>query len=251
MGLCFIVTSFMVIPNPSEVIAGLVPNIPDEANAGLVVAGMIGTTMGGILYVTRSITVKQKNWTVSDLHLERRDALFSSSLMFILSVAIMAAAAGTLYPQGLHVENAIDMIKLLEPLAGRFAISVFVAGIVCAGISSLFPHYMLVPLLLADYNNEKFDLGKWRNRGIVIFYATLGLVVPIFGGRPVLIMIISQALALIVTPLILILMLILQNKEDVLGKYKASLPLNILLVVITLFTIVTAVIGFIGIVDLI
>ncbi len=60
MGICFVLTSFVVIPEPTAVIKGLVPNIPDAANAGLVVAGMIGTTMGGILYVTRSITVKEK-----------------------------------------------------------------------------------------------------------------------------------------------------------------------------------------------
>ena len=128
MGICFILTTFMVIPDASSVISGLVPGIPEEANAGLLVAGMIGTTMGGVLYVTRSITIKQKNWSVAELKLEKRDAFVSSLLMFLLSIAVMAAAAGTLYPLGLHVENAIDMIKLLEPLAGRFAISVFVGS---------------------------------------------------------------------------------------------------------------------------
>lgn len=250
MGLSFILTTFMVIPEPSVVIKGLIPSIPDEVNAGLIVAGMIGTTMGGILYVTRSITIKQKKWDVSKLKLEKRDAFVSSLLMFLLSIAIMASAAGTLYPKGLHVENAIDMIKLLEPIAGRFAISIFVAGIVCAGLSSLFPHYMLVPLLLADYKNEEFNLSKWRNRGIIIFYAALGLVVPIFGGRPVLVMIASQVLALIVTPLILILMQILQNKEGVMGKYKPTKTMNVVLFVIAGFTVVMAVIGLIGIIEI-
>ena len=250
MGLCFILTTFMVIPEPVAVLEGLVPSIPSEANAGLIVAGMIGTTMGGILYVTRSITIKQKNWDVSMLKVEKRDAFVSSMLMFLLSIAIMASAAGTLFPKGLHVENAIDMIKLLEPIAGRFAISVFVAGIVCAGLSSLFPHYMLVPLLLADYKNEEFNLSKWRNRGFVIFYAALGLVVPIFGGRPVLVMIVSQALALIVTPMILIMMQIIQNKKGIMGEYKPSKLMNAVFVVITAFTVFMAVVGLIGIIEI-
>lgn len=250
MGICFILTTFMVIPDAGTVISGLIPSIPEEANAGLIVAGMIGTTMGGILYVTRSITVKQKNWGVADLKLEKRDAMVSSVLMFLLSIAIMAAAAGTLHPRGLHVENAIDMIKLLEPLAGRFAISVFVAGIVCAGLSSLFPHYMLVPLLLADYNNEEFNLSKPRNRAIVIFYATLGLVVPIFGGRPVVIMIASQALALIITPLIIILMQILQNRSEIMGNYKMSKAINAVLILISAFTVYMAAVGILGIIEI-
>ena len=247
MGICFILTSFMVIPDASEVIRGLVPNIPDEANAGLVVAGMIGTTMGGIIFVTRSITVKEKQWKINDLNLEKRDAKVSALVMFILSASIMAAAAGTLHPQGLSVESAVDMVKTLEPLAGRFAISIFVAGIICAGLSSLIPHYMLVPLLLADYENEKLNLQRWRNRGIIIFYAALGFVVPIFGGRPVEVLIASQAFTLIVTPIVLVLMIVLTNRVNIMGKYKSSFFNNAVMIVAILFTSVMSIIGLIGI----
>lgn len=250
MGVSFLLTSFLVIDNPSDVLVGMIPNIPNEVNAGLIVAGMIGTTMGGVLYVIRSVTVKEKKWNISDLKNEKKDAFVSALLMFLLSIAIMAAAAGTLHPLGLKVENAIDMVKLLEPLAGKFAISLFVVGLVAAGISSLFPHYMLVPMLLADYENKKLDLSTLRNRGIVIFYALLGLVVPVFGGRPVLVMITSQALALIATPLILILMWIQVNRKEDMGNYTANYKKNIILGLITLFTVYIAIIGFIGILNL-
>ena len=250
MGLSFILTSFLVVENPADILTGMIPSIPNETNAGLIVAGMIGTTMGGVLYVIRSVTVKEKNWNIADLKNEKKDAFVSASLMFLLSVAIMAAAAGTLHPLGLKVDNAIDMVKLLEPLAGKFAISIFVAGLVAAGISSLFPHYMLVPMLLADYTNQKLDLSTFKNRGIIIFYALLGLVVPIFGGRPVLVMITSQALALIATPLILILMWVQVNKKKDMGIHSADIKKNILLGVITIFTVYIAVIGFIGILNI-
>jgi Mn2+/Fe2+ NRAMP family transporter len=247
MGVCFILTSFMVIPDGTEVIKGLVPNIPDEANAGLVVAGMIGTTMGGIIFVTRSITVKEKAWKLSELNLEKRDAKVSALLMFILSASIMAAAAGTLHPQGLSVESAVDMVKTLEPLAGRFAISIFVAGIICAGISSLIPHYMLVPLLLSDYQDEKLDLQKFRNRSIVVFYATLGFTVPIFGGRPVEVLIASQAFTLIVTPVVLVLMIVLTNRKQIMGEYRSTVFNNAVMIAAILFTGVMSIIGLIGI----
>ncbi|HOI28352.1 MAG TPA: Nramp family divalent metal transporter [Melioribacteraceae bacterium] len=250
MGLSFILTSFMVIPDAGAVIEGLIPNIPSDSNAALIVTGMIGTTMGGVLYVVRSVTVKQKDWKLDDLKFEKRDAFISSALMFLLSIAVMASAAGTLFPKGLHIENAIDMIRLLEPLAGRFAISIFVAGIVCAGLSSLYPHYMLVPLLLSDYNHEKLDFKKWRSRGIVIFYASLGLVVPIFGGRPVLVMIASQAFTLVVTPVVIILMMILINKPSLMGEYKASRGMNIILSIIFIFSLIMSGIGSVALVDL-
>lgn len=243
MGLSFILTMFMVIPDAGTVIKGLVPSIPNEANASLVVTGMIGTTMGAVIFLSRSIVVKQKGWTLKDIKLEKRDSLVSASLMFILSISVMAAAAGTLFPKGLHVENAIDMIRLLEPLAGRFAISIFVVGIVCAGLSSLYPHYMLVPLLLSDFLGEELNFQKPRNRAIILFYASLGLVVPIFGGSPVFVMIASQAFTLVVSPVVVILMQILLNRKEIMGEHKATFWMNVILTIISAFTVVMSIIG--------
>ncbi len=250
MGLCFLLTMFMVIPDPAEVMRGLIPRVPNEPGALLIMAGMVGTTMGAILYVVRSILVHEKGWKIEDKRLERRDAAISVSLMFILSVAIMAAAAGTLHPAGLKVENAIDMVKLMEPLAGRFAISIFVAGIVCAGLSSLFPIILLAPWLFADFNSKPRNLRSTSSRLLVLFGVLLGLVVPIFGGRPVLIMIVSQALAAIVTPLVLGLMLIIYNKKSLMGDYTSSMSSNVSMLFILAFTIAMAVAGIIGISEL-
>jgi manganese transport protein len=243
MGLSFVLTMFMVIPDISSVLKGLVPSIPAEPNAGVLVAGMLGTTMGGVLYVVRSITIKEKKWDITYFKHERNDAFISSTLMFLLSIAVMACAAGTLFPRGLRVENAIDMIKLLEPLAGRFAISLFVTGILAAGLSSLFPHYMLVPLLLSDYQDRLLNFRTPANRSIMVAYAACGLFVPVFGGRPVLFLIVSQALTLVVTPVLLVLMLILQNKKEVMGTHRASTSLNIILSAIILFTMYMSAVG--------
>jgi manganese transport protein len=247
MGISFILTMFMVIPDPMEVIRGLMPSIPGESNAALLIAGMVGTTMGGVLFVVRSILVKEKGWTAADLKTERRDAFISSLMMFILSAAIMACAAGTLHPLGLQVDNAIDMVKLLEPLAGRFAISIFVAGIVSAGLSSLFPHILLAPWMLSDLFDLPRDMTLRYNRLIALFTVSLGLVVPIFGGRPVLIMIVSQVLAALATPVIILLMLVIQNKRDVMGEYMASISFNLIIGFIFLFTVFMAITGVIGI----
>ncbi|MFC2081319.1 Nramp family divalent metal transporter [Bacteroidota bacterium] len=250
MGLCFLLTMFMVIPEPSEVIRGLIPRIPGDSGALLIMAGMVGTTMGAILYVVRSILVHEKGWKKEDLRLERRDAAISVSIMFVLSVAIMAAAAGTLHPLGLKVENAIDMVKLMEPLAGRFAISIFVAGIVCAGLSSLFPIILLAPWLFADFNNKPRNMRSTSTRLLVLFGVLLGFVIPIFGGRPVLIVIVAQALTVIVTPLILGLMFILYNKKTLMGDSTAGISTNVWMLIILLFTIAMAIAGVIGISEL-
>lgn len=248
MGASFIATMFMVIPDPEEMIRGLVPRIPESTEKLLLIASMVGTTMGAILYVVRSILVQEKGWKAGDLKLERRDAFVSSLMMFVLSIAIMACAAGTLHPAGLRVENAIDMVKLMEPIAGRFAISLFVAGIVSAGLSSLFPIVLLAPWLFADYNNKPRNMKSTSSRLLVLVGVLLGLVVPIFGGRPVFVMILSQSLAIIVTPIVLIFTTIIILRLEKIGKYPATLRWKIIMGIIILFSIAMAVAGIIGII---
>jgi len=160
----------------------------------------------------------------------------------------MAAAAGTLYPAGLKVENAIDMVKLMEPIAGRFAISIFVAGIVSAGLSSLFPIILLAPWLFSDYNNKPRNMKSTQSRLLVLTGVLFGLVVPIFGGRPVFVMIISQSLAIIVTPLVLALMLIIVNRLAKTDNYPVTKRWNIFMGMVILFTLAMAVAGVSGII---
>ncbi len=250
MGISFIMTMFIVIPDPMEVIRGLIPAIPRESGAALIIAGMVGTTMGAILFVVRSILVQEKGWTVADLKIEKRDAFISALMMFILSAAVMACAAGTLHPLGLRVDNAIDMVKLLEPLAGRFAISLFVAGIVSAGLSSFFPIVLLAPWLFADYQSKPRNLHSWSSRLLVLFGVCMGLMIPLFGGRPVLVMIASQSLCIIASPVVILLMMILQNRTSIMGSYKASLGLNIWMTIIFIFTVFISITGMFGLAGL-
>lgn len=248
MGLSFLLTMFMVIPEPAEVMAGLVPKIPEDSNAALLIAGMVGTTMGAVIYVVRAVFIKGKGWTLKDFKLERRDAIISAVLMFVLSIAVMAASAGTLHLQGLKVDNAIDMVKLLEPLAGRFALSIFVGGIIAAGLSSLFPIIILAPMLIADYRNQELNMQSMSSRLIVLAVLSLGLIVPFFGGRPVLIMIASQAFIAAATPLVILLMMVLLNRKDVMGEeHTLSTAKNVLVGFVLVFSVLMAIFGIIGI----
>ena len=86
------------------------------------------------------------------------------------------------------------------------------------------------------------------SRLLVLFGVLLGLVVPVFGGRPVMVMIMSQAMTVIVTPLVLALMLYIYNKKSVMGDNTLGVGSNISLVLILLFTIAMAAAGIIGII---
>ena len=114
--------------------------------------------------MVRSILISEKGWHIEDMKLQKRDAAVSVSIMFLLSFAVMACAAGTMFTKGLTVDNAIDMVKLMEPLAGQLAVSMFVAGIVCAGVSSLFPIIISILRICCStvrFLNQQVTLPLW------------------------------------------------------------------------------------------
>ena len=107
---------------------------------------------------------------------------------------------------------------------------------------------LLGPWLLADFQGKKADMQTWQNRLLVLCVVLIAFVVPIFGARPVFVMLISQALITIATPVILLLMWILLNKKDEMGEYVASTRQNVIMGVIILFSLLMAAIGVVGII---
>ena len=236
MGLAFFFTAGTVLPDFRELAAGFVPSIPDTGNPRLLIAGMVGTTMASVVLFTRSVLVKEEGWQVRQLPHVTRDSAFSMTVLFFINAAIMACAAGTLHRQGMEIDAAIDMVKTLEPLAGGLAAGGFVIGIVAAGLSSLFPNYLLGPWMAADFLGLPRDMGRKAFRAMVVGASLFGLVVPVLGGSPVQIMIASQAVSPVAMPLLALFVLILLNKQGVAGALRPSLALNTGLCVTVVFS---------------
>lgn len=236
MGGAFVFTAMKVAPGAETMVSGLVPSIPAGDNPELLIAGMIGTTMASVVLVTRAVLVQEKGWTMADYHEVVRDSAIANTLLFFLNAAIMACAAGTLFLEGTPVVEAIDMVKSLEPLAGRVAVAGFSLGIVAAGMSSLFPNYLLGPWIAADFSGTKRNMTKPIFRIMVVGSALFGLIVPVFGGKPVPLMIASQALSPLVMPLMAVFVWILINRTSVVGDQKPSKMMNYALGVTVIFT---------------
>ena len=252
MSASFLINFFMMMPPPMDIIRGLIPSLPEvQSDTGrgpfLVIASMVGTTVFSGLFIIRTTLVKEAGWTIQDYSSQRNDAMLSVSLMFIISAAIMAAAAGTLYVEGIGLSQASQMIELLEPLAGTLATTIFAVGIVSAGVSSQFPNVLMLPWLLCDYQGIERNMTLPRYRLMVFLISLLGLVVPIFEARPVLVMIVSQAFNAVILPITVGCILYLGNRKDLVGDYQNSRITNIILGAILLFSIFTSVIGIRGV----
>ncbi len=226
MGASFLLTLFLVIPSPIEIVKGAVPRMPHDPDVSMLISALVGATLTAPTFVMRSIIVKEKGWTVSDLKTGRRDAFFAALFMFIISASIMACAAGTLYTAQSPVENAIQLVELLKPFAGNFALSLLILGIIGAGLSSIIPIAMLAPLLIGDYRGVPVSMKSKMFRIFCGAALLLGLTVPVFQARPVFAMILSQCFQILVLPIVTISIIYLLNSEDLMGQYKAGPWLN-------------------------
>ena len=248
MGVCFIATAVLVVPSWREVLSGLVPSIPNEPDAPLLVAGMAGTTFSAAALYCRSITIKAKGWGEEQKKRGWIDALVSAAAMFVLSIAVMVTAAGTLYVAGKSVENTIDMVRTLEPIAGDFALSLFVIGIFGAGLSSLIPTILIAPWLISDYRGSEIDPRSFASRFFVVLGIAVGVSGPFLSFKPVSLMLTTMALLVIVLPLSTVAITVLLNQKK-LGKYKNTLPMNIACLATVAFSSIMAYYGVIGLIN--
>lgn len=252
MALCFLINFFILMPPAIEILKGMVPTVPDtgpDKNSFLVIASMVGTTVFSGLFILRTILVKEAGWTMADLKTQNRDALFSAFLMFIVSTAIMAAAAGSLFVQGITLVNVTQMIYLLEPLAGASAVAIFTIGLIAAGVSSQFPNVALLPWLLDDYHQRKPNLKRPSYRIIALVISLLGLIVPIFNVKPIAVMISSQAFGALLLPATVACIFYVGNIKSLMRDHKFSKTTNILLSMIFIFALVMSYMSFNGIVS--
>jgi len=250
MSVCFLINFIILMPPAMEILKGMVPNVPDtgaDKNAFLVIASMVGTTVFSGLFILRTILVKEAGWTMADIKTQNRDALFSAFLMFIVSTSIMAAAAGSLFIQGVTLENVTQMIYLLEPLAGSAAVAIFTIGLIAAGVSSQFPNVALLPWLLDDFHQRKPNLKRPSYRIIALVISLLGLIVPIFNAKPIAIMVGSQAFGALLLPATVACISFVGNKVTLMGEDKFSTMTNVILSMIFVFSLVMSYMSFNGI----
>jgi manganese transport protein len=224
MGIAFVGSAIWFFPGMGPVIKGFIPSLPRVAegsdnSAMVILAGMVGTTVSVFAFLIRSGQVKDHGWTMADWKLQKRDAMVSATMMFVLSAAVMLTAASTLHANGQKMNHIKEMIPMLKPLFGSGALFVFAIGIMAAGISSHLPNMMVIPWLSDDMR------GKPRNTRTLPKIGVLGAltVISMLGvmmARPVFLLLLSQAGISVVMPLALLGLMYLSSRKDILGSHR-------------------------------
>ena len=227
MGLSFVLSLLFVQPLSIDVVKGLIPTIPDVPGGKMLVAAFVGTTMASATFLSRPLFVKGKGWTIKNLNQQKKDAITAAILIFVISGVIMAVAAGALFYDGKEVTHVLDMANTLEPVAGKWAVTIFFFGALSAGLSSIFPCLLIAPLLVADYQSGILDTNSRQFRIITAIACLVALIGPAFGANPIEIQILSQVFNVFVLPIVILGIILMLRSEKVMKDYKTSLGIYI------------------------
>ena len=225
MGLAFIGSAVRFFPGVDMTLRGFIPRLPGLAEGSdnspyVILASMVGTTVSVFTLLIRSGQVKDHHWSMADWRIQKRDALVSATMMFVLSASVLLTAASTLHTQGLKMNNISELIPTLRPMFGDWALLAFVIGILAAGFSSHLPNMMVVPWLTRDlYGHPRTTRSVQAAYvfGLLSLVSTLGAILE---AQPVFLLLLSQAGISLVMPLALVGLMWLSARKDLVKGHR-------------------------------
>jgi len=249
MGLSFVFSIFLVQPLAIDVVKGIIPSIPNIPGGKMMVAAFVGTTMAAATFLSRPLFVKGKKWDISHLKQQKKDSIMASVLIFVISATIMAVACGALFYDGKVVAKVLDMSNTLEPIAGKWAVSVFFFGALSAGLSSIFPCLLIAPLLIADYQSGVLDTKSKQFRIITAIACLVALIGPAFGANPIEIQILSQVFNVFVLPIVVLGIILMLSNKKIMKGFKTSLGIYACLFAALFFSLIISFNGVLAILE--
>jgi NRAMP (natural resistance-associated macrophage protein)-like metal ion transporter len=185
--------------------------------------GLVGTTIAPWMQFYLQSSVVEKGIRKDRYWVTWWDVVVGCVVTDVVAFFIIVACAATLFTHGIRIESASDAARSLEPLAGRYASGLFAFGLLNASIFSA----AILPLSTVYYVCEAFGweagvdkkFGEARAfYGIYTAMLVLGAAVVLWPGFPLIrVMFLSQVANGVALPLVLVFMLLLVNREDLMG----------------------------------
>lgn len=238
--IAYVISAFILKPDWGEVLRSAVtPKFVLEPEYIIAVLATIGTTITpwGIFYMQASVV--DKGVEAENYGLTKVDVIFGAVWGNIISAFIIICTGATLFLHGIHVEEAEQAALALVPLAGDWAKLLFASGLVGASILAA----MVLPLSTVYAITEAFGWERGldqKRRDAPIFYGLYIAVIAassifvLIPGLPLFkIMLFSQSINAILLPVLLVLVLILANDREIMGKWKNKRYQNIFSIFLT------------------
>ncbi|MEN8119052.1 MAG: Nramp family divalent metal transporter [Bacteroidota bacterium] len=242
MGLAFFTTAIQLNPPITEILKGsFVPTIPNTEGAGLLVLGIIGTTVVPYDLFLGSGVLNKKQ-TINDMRFGLSVAVILGG---VISMAIMTV--GTIITTEFTYET---LAQALTYKIGPYAVYIFGFGMFAAGFSSAITAPLASAITAKSLFEEK-SKKKWRTQGLyfkMVFLGVLivGLVFGLAEVKPIPAIILAQALNGLILPFISIFLIYVINDPVLMGKNNTNGWLsNILMAIVMWVTMIMGVISII------
>lgn len=241
--ICYIIAGFLAKPDWIHALKATIipPSGPDGRLAYLrekdylyLLIGTIGTTIAPWMQYYLQASIVEKGVTARQYKASRLDVILGCFFTDIVAWFIIVACAATLYAFGhRQIDNAADAARALRPLAGEYAYLLFGAGLFNASLfaASILPlstaYTVCEGLGFESGLDKKFNEAKvfyWLYTVLVGAGALAVIMIP--NRLLIRVTVLSQVLNGILLPPVLIYMLLLINKERLMGKYVNSRVFN-------------------------
>jgi len=192
--------------------------------------GIVGTTIAPWMQFYLQSSIVEKGIRVKDYAASRLDVVVGSLFTDIVAWFIVVACAATLWVHGLGaIQVAADAAEAMRPLAGNyafllFAFGLFNASLFAASILPLSTAYTVCEGLGVESGVDKTfkeaPFFYWLYTLLIAGGAVSVLLLP--DSQLINVAILSQVLNGALLPVVIILMLVLINRKDLMGKYVNS-----------------------------
>jgi Mn2+/Fe2+ NRAMP family transporter len=198
--------------------------------------GVVGTTIAPWMQFYLQSSIVEKGIRVKDYAASRLDVIVGSFFTDIVAWFIVVACAATLFVHGMGaIQVASDAAEAMRPLAGDYAFVLFAFGLFNASLfaASILP--LSTSYTVCEGLGLESGVDKTFREAPFFYWLYTALIVG--GGATVLVLpdaelinfaILSQVLNGVLLPVVIILMLLLINRTDLMGKYKNSRLWNVI-----------------------
>ncbi len=215
-------------------IGWVTPSIP-EGSMIIIMSVMGAVVMPHNLFLHSEI-IQSRQWNRKDekiikkqLRFEFADTLISMLIGWAINSAMILLAASTFFKNGTPVTELEQANYLLEPLLGSNAAVVFAVALLFAGVASTVTSGIAAGSIFAGIFKEPYDIKDNHSRLGVAISLLVALALIFFISNPFQGLIISQMILSIQLPFTIFLQVYLTSSAKVMGKYRNSLFLKMLL----------------------
>jgi NRAMP (natural resistance-associated macrophage protein)-like metal ion transporter len=238
----YIISAFLAKPDWGEVgRAVFSPSLQLDNGYLLTLIGLIGTTITPYMQFYLQSSIVDKRLNIEDYKYEKLDVYLGAFWGDAVSFFIIVCTAATLFKAGIKVDSAEQAAMALEPFAGKYAFILFGAGLFGASVLAA----SVIPLSTSYAICEAFgwESGVDHDRqeapaffGIYTFIVVAaGALILIPGLSLMNLILMTQQLAGVLSPVILTFMIILVNRKDIMGKHVNGKVQNVISIITVCF----------------